>query len=268
MAGKTPDNTAAKQDKQKRILPLVLIIVAIVAAVALIVTGIVLKFGGNRNPYSHDLVAEIHLSDGTVLAYELYYNDAPITVANFVTRAKGGFYNNSSFYPVRSYQTVGTLLMGGIYREGFNSQTASDDDNAKLSNTNFKYEIKKESANTARQAQRQSQGSMFTWRDASTSKWVEGGFGIYLHEYKEQKGKSDRNYFSSAVMFAAPCDEETRAFIAELADAEVDSLGIPVEAKYKLTIKKVKIFAKDTKKWKNFDCTTEWVKDTDYKTVK
>jgi len=65
-----------------------------------------LLFGcGSKNPYENieqNPIATITLADGSQMRFELYPQIAPNTVANFVTLANDGFYDNRQIYRVVS----------------------------------------------------------------------------------------------------------------------------------------------------------------------
>ena len=54
-------------------------------------------------------VATITMSDGAQMRFELYPDKAPNTVANFISLANGGKYNNRQFFRV----VAGVLIQGG-----------------------------------------------------------------------------------------------------------------------------------------------------------
>ena len=78
----------------KRLIPLLL-------AIALLLTAC----GQPKNPYAEieqNPVATITLTDGSQMRFELYPQQAPNTVANFVKLANDGFYDNQQIYRVVS----------------------------------------------------------------------------------------------------------------------------------------------------------------------
>ena len=78
----------------KRLIPLLLAIALLLAAC-----------GEPKNPYAEIVqnpVATITLTDGSQMRFELYPQQAPNTVANFVNLANGGFYDNQQIYRVVS----------------------------------------------------------------------------------------------------------------------------------------------------------------------
>ena len=78
----------------KRLIPWLL-------ALALLLSGC----GGRKNPYAdieQNPVATITMTDGKQMRFELYPQQAPNTVANFVKLANEGFYDNREVYRVVS----------------------------------------------------------------------------------------------------------------------------------------------------------------------
>lgn len=66
-------------------------------------------FEGIRNP-----VATLELSDGSSMRFELFLQDAPNTVANFVELANAGFYDGMRFFRI----VPGALIQAGDPRGG------------------------------------------------------------------------------------------------------------------------------------------------------
>lgn len=85
----------------KRILALLLI-----AALCLGLSGC-----GKKSEYADvpNPIATITMEDGSVMRVELYVQEAPNTVANFVSLANSGFYDGMSFYRV----VPGCLIQAG-----------------------------------------------------------------------------------------------------------------------------------------------------------
>lgn len=73
-------------------------LLAVCAALALLLTGC----GGPKSDYEDvpNPTATITLEDGRQLRFELYVQEAPNTVANFVSLANSGYYDGMSFYRV------------------------------------------------------------------------------------------------------------------------------------------------------------------------
>ncbi len=83
--------------------------IALLLALALLACG--LAGCGRRSPYEGipNPVATIELSNGSSMRFELFLQDAPNTVANFVELAKSGFYDDTSFFRI----VPGVLVQGG-----------------------------------------------------------------------------------------------------------------------------------------------------------
>ena len=89
------------------------LIVAVVLG-ALLLAGallLILKLTEPKEPEEPDPnpVATITMSDGAQMRFELYPDKAPNTVANFISLANGGKYNNRQFFRV----VAGVLIQGG-----------------------------------------------------------------------------------------------------------------------------------------------------------
>lgn len=76
-------------------------LILLLLAIALLLTAC----GEPKNPYAEieqNPVATITLTDGSQMRFELYPQQAPNTVANFVKLANDGFYDNQQIYRVVS----------------------------------------------------------------------------------------------------------------------------------------------------------------------
>ena len=89
-------------------------LIAVVVAGALLLAGLLLliiKLADSRKaeePAPHP-VATITMSDGAQMRFELYPEQAPNTVANFISLANQGFYSNLQFYRI----VAGVFIEGG-----------------------------------------------------------------------------------------------------------------------------------------------------------
>ena len=89
-------------------------LIAVIAAGALLLAGLlflILKLTEARTEAEPDPnpVATITMSDGSRMRFELYPDQAPNTVANFISLANGGYYNNLQFYRI----VAGVFIQGG-----------------------------------------------------------------------------------------------------------------------------------------------------------
>ena len=89
-------------------------LVAVIVAGALLLAGglvLILKLTEPKVEAEPDPnpVATITMSDGAQMRFELYPDQAPNTVANFISLANRGFYNNQQFYRV----VAGVFIEGG-----------------------------------------------------------------------------------------------------------------------------------------------------------
>ncbi len=89
-------------------------LIAVIVAGALLLAGLlllILKLADSRKaeePAPHP-VATITMSDGAQMRFELYPEQAPNTVANFISLANQGFYSNLQFYRI----VAGVFIEGG-----------------------------------------------------------------------------------------------------------------------------------------------------------
>ena len=89
-------------------------LIAVAVVGALLLAGIlllILKLTDSRKaeePAPHP-VATITMSDGAQMRFELYPEQAPNTVANFISLANQGFYSNLQFYRI----VAGVFIEGG-----------------------------------------------------------------------------------------------------------------------------------------------------------
>ena len=89
-------------------------LIVAIAVGALLLAGallLILKLTEPKAPEEPDPnpVATITMSDGAQMRFELYPDKAPNTVANFISLANGGKYNNRQFFRV----VAGVLIQGG-----------------------------------------------------------------------------------------------------------------------------------------------------------
>ena len=89
-------------------------LIVAIAVGALLLAGVlllILKLTEPKAPEEPDPnpIATITMSDGAQMRFELYPDQAPNTVANFISLANRGFYNNQQFYRV----VAGVFIEGG-----------------------------------------------------------------------------------------------------------------------------------------------------------
>lgn len=89
-------------------------LIVAIAVGALLLAGallLILKLTEPKAPEEPDPnpVATITMSDGAQMRFELYPDKAPNTVANFISLANGGKYNNRQFFRI----VAGVLIQGG-----------------------------------------------------------------------------------------------------------------------------------------------------------
>ena len=102
----------AKRRKHKKMIKTAALVFAIVAVIAGIVLGI--GFGFGLFEYTPEVTyhASIEIKDYGTLHVELYGNDAPETVDNFIRLAESGYFNGMPFHKL-----AGGLLYGGSLSE-------------------------------------------------------------------------------------------------------------------------------------------------------
>lgn len=89
-------------------------LIAVIAAGALLLAGtllLILKLTEPKPVEEPDPnpIATITMSDGAQMRFELYPDQAPNTVANFINLANRGFYSNQQFYRI----VAGVFIEGG-----------------------------------------------------------------------------------------------------------------------------------------------------------
>ena len=89
-------------------------LIVAIAVGALLLAGVlllILKLTEPKAPEEPDPnpIATITMSDGAQMRFELYPDKAPNTVANFISLANGGKYNNRQFFRI----VAGVLIQGG-----------------------------------------------------------------------------------------------------------------------------------------------------------
>lgn len=89
-------------------------LIVAIAAGALLLAGVLLLILKLTEPKAPEEpvpnpVATITMSDGAQMRFELYPDKAPNTVANFISLANGGKYNNRQFFRI----VAGVLIQGG-----------------------------------------------------------------------------------------------------------------------------------------------------------
>ena len=113
---------AKKQEKTKRVAKLATIIVLAVAAVAIAVGIIVSKKQAAADPNNKTYYADIMIKGYGKIVVELDRSAAPITVDNFVSLAKSGFYDGLTFHRI-----IKNFMMQGGDPEGTGSGGSGTD---------------------------------------------------------------------------------------------------------------------------------------------
>lgn len=128
------------------------------------------------------------------MSFELYYQEAPITVTNFVKLAKEGFYNGTIFHAIETIDTTDTpkVYVGGRY-SGF---TEDADDNYKRSDLIEKSTDKK--YNYKIKGEFEKNGWEPTVREGVDLEHTAGAMGMYRDE-NNMDSASKAFYFTSGT---------------------------------------------------------------------
>jgi peptidyl-prolyl cis-trans isomerase B (cyclophilin B) len=98
-----------RRKKNKPYLPIILSVIALVLVIVLIIQ-ISGKEGPTMNEFNADAqIMVIEMENGDLIKVELYPDEAPITVNNFVTLVSEGFYDGLVFHRV----IPGFMIQGG-----------------------------------------------------------------------------------------------------------------------------------------------------------
>jgi len=105
---------AAKKEKNKKTNKIVGITLAVVAVLAIVLTGILLLTGNKKEDdgkfdVNKTYYADIVIKDYGTITVQLDGKAAPITVENFVKLAKSGFYDGLTFHRIME----GFMMQGG-----------------------------------------------------------------------------------------------------------------------------------------------------------
>lgn len=179
-------------------------LLAVCAALALILTGC----GGSKNDYADvpNPIATITLEDGHQLRFELYVQEAPNTVANFVSLANSGYYDGMSFYRV----LPGCLVQTGDPKgDGTGGPGYSIKGEFSANGVENGISHVRGTISMARQEDYDSAGSQFFI--------LQGSYPEYDGEY---------------AAFGRACDQETLDVLDEITNVHVDVHYNPLEPVY------------------------------------
>lgn len=173
--------------------------------IALLPVCLLLGGCGAKNPFEGipNPVATIRLTDGRSMRFELFLQDAPNTVANFVTLAQEGYYDGLSFFRV----VPGVLAQSGDKK---NSGTG-----------NAGYYIQGEfAANGIENNVKHIRGTLSMCRQAEGRDSASSQFFIVANSYPEYDGQY--------AAFGRATDEESLSVVDALTSLPVDSAYSPI----------------------------------------
>lgn len=163
-------------------------------------------------------IATIHLSDGQSIRLELFVQDAPNTVANFVELANSGFYDGMRFFRI----VPGALVQSG------------DPNNDGTGNAG--YTIQGEfKANGIENSVAHTRGTISMCRQSGYDT-ASCQFFILQGNYPEYNGQY--------AAFGRAMDEETLAAIDKIASVPVDSYYKPVGGMVKIESVSIETYGK------------------------
>lgn len=259
MNEETVKDTVAPK-KKKNLKTLLIAIVASILGIAIIVTGIVLPIvlndeyitEENVNPY-----AEMKLSNGMTIRYEIWENDCPIASTNFIYLANIGYFNGTVIFD----NQYGWVRFGGWKADSTHRGDSDTDFLDKIDRTygekdysknKFGYRLKADSSNNAKYS---SIGTLtFCYERSATE------FQVVASDNTANTINDGGEWKSAAFGMAA--DEESIENIKKLAALSRDENGekfkhdyyrAPLDKDGLIKIESVKVRKKLESKWKNFD---------------
>lgn len=173
--------------------------------IALLLACLLLGGCAARNPFEGipNPVATISLTDGRSMRFELFLQDAPNTVANFISLAQEGYYDGLSFFRV----VPGVLAQSGDKK---NSGTG-----------NAGYYIQGEfAANGIENNVKHIRGTLSMCRQADNMDSASSQFFIVANSYPEYDGQY--------AAFGRAVDEESLSVVDALTSLPVDSAYSPI----------------------------------------
>ncbi len=241
------EEQAAKTERKT-----VLVITAVIlAAVILITTAILLpilfttvyRYRDINNP-----VARMELSNGMVLEYEIFEDTCPIAASNFIFLARIGYFDNTIIFDSQNnWVRFGGYETETAHRSANKTFTDTVEGINKYPNSKFGYRLK---ADTSSEAKMYDQKGIlaFLYNDTATEFQVAAIDGAQL----TVQGTYSKEYRVTACGRAF---EESMPYIEEIAamarneQSQHSTWKAPQPT---ITIKKVKLYNLDRKKWKHF----------------
>lgn len=134
-AAKADKIREAKRKKAKKIITATLVVILVAAIIAGITLGI--GFGFGLFEYTPEVTyhASIEIQDYGTLHVELYGNEAPTTVNNFIMLAQSGHYNGKSFYKIIDDLIYGAEDLGDKEIAGIKGEFSENGVENKISHT-------------------------------------------------------------------------------------------------------------------------------------
>ena len=265
--GEVIDNSAEAANK-KTILGLdtknfVLIAVAVLLAVVLIVTAILLFVFSSNLAYQevNNPVAVIHLSNGEKLEFEVYEKEVPNAATNFLYLAKNNYFNGSIIFDRQNNY----IRFGGFYDTSYNHREEDEEFSAKFTDITkspsakfkFQYRLTADTSNLSKFGQEEGYLS-FMQNSSSTEFQICTVSGSPL---TATNGESTRTV--NAISFARCLNEEVMDKLTALYESMDNVVQHGNYWKYPapvIKIEKIKLYNMDKAKWKNFNFD-EYFKD-------
>lgn len=247
------DDTVASEEHVAKVeRKTVLIITAVIlAAVILITTAILLpilfttvyRYRDVQNP-----VARMELSNGMVLEYEIFEDTCPIAASNFIFLARIGYFDNTIIFDSQnSWVRFGGYETETVHRSTNKAFADTVEGIEKYPNSKFGYRLK---ADTSADAKMYDQKGIlaFLYNDTATEFQVAAIDGAQL----TVQGTYSKEYRVTACGRAF---EESMPYIEEIAAMKRNEQSPHSTWKAPqptITIKKVKLYNLNRKKWKHF----------------
>lgn len=257
----------------------VFIFVAVILAVILLVTAIVLPTALYLyNPYSNgkNPVARFTLSNGMILEYEIYEDSYEIAATNFIFLAINGFFNNTVFFDAQD---------GYVRFGGYDTTTTHRSDNATYCNSfkaisndvidkvtdKFGYKMYSDNGSRNEGGLNGTDSNMLAADDILT--FLYNDFSTEF-QFSVDKDHTNRVYIASTsssssyqtlepTMLGRALNQTTKDNVAEIYSTRITTSQVTSGLMWTppsptITIENVRVYNLDGKKWNNFN----FVEDT------